>query len=36
MRVPRDVNGKDLTKALRVLGYIVVRQKGSHMCLTTQ
>lgn len=36
MKIPRDVYGADLTKALRVLGYSVVRQEGSHLRLTTQ
>jgi predicted RNA binding protein YcfA (HicA-like mRNA interferase family) len=36
MRIPRDVTGPELAKALRVLGYSIVRQRGSHMCLTTQ
>jgi len=36
MKIPRDVNGLQLVKALRVLGYAVDRQKGSHIRLTTQ
>ncbi len=36
MRIPRDVSGGELAKALRVLGYEIVRQEGSHMRLTTQ
>lgn len=35
MRLPRDVSGADLIKALRVLGYSVTRQTGSHIRLTT-
>ncbi|MBU3664758.1 MAG: type II toxin-antitoxin system HicA family toxin [Chthoniobacterales bacterium] len=35
MKIPRDVSGADLAKALRVLGYEEVRQDGSHMRLTT-
>ena len=35
MRIPRDVSGADLAKALRALGYKMVRQVGSHMRLTT-
>ncbi|MBP6602979.1 MAG: type II toxin-antitoxin system HicA family toxin [Verrucomicrobiales bacterium] len=31
MRLPRDITGDDLVKALRTLGYEVTRQKGSHM-----
>lgn len=36
MKLPRDVSGADLTKALRRLGYAVTRQKGSHVRVTTQ
>jgi predicted RNA binding protein YcfA (HicA-like mRNA interferase family) len=36
MKLPRSVNGSDLAKALRALGYDVTRQKGSHMRVTTQ
>lgn len=36
MRIPRDVNGVQLVNALRVLGYVVDRQKGSHIRVTTQ
>lgn len=36
MKLPRDVDGAELVKALRVLGYGVTRQKGSHVRLTTQ
>ena len=35
MRLPRDVSGAELTKALKVLGYDVTRQTGSHIRLTT-
>jgi len=35
MKIPRDVNGPQLVKALRVLGYAVDRQKGSHIRVTT-
>jgi len=35
MKLPRDVSGDDLAKALRVLGYDVTRQTGSHSRLTT-
>ena len=31
MKIPRDVNGLQLVKALRILGYAVDRQKGSHI-----
>ena len=36
MKIPRDVDGSQLVKALRVLGYVVDRQKGSHIRVTTQ
>lgn len=36
MKLPRDVSGSELVKALRVLGYAVTRQKGSHMRVTTR
>ena len=36
MKVPRDVSGRELAQALRKLGYIVTRQKGSHMRVTTE
>ena len=36
MKVPRNVNGAQLVKALRVLGYAADRQKGSHIRITTQ
>ncbi len=35
MRLPRDVSGVRLSKRLESLGYVVTRQKGSHMRLTT-
>ena len=35
MKLPRDVSGDDPAKALRVLGYRVTRQTGSHVRLTT-
>lgn len=36
MRLPRDISGTDLIKMLRVFGYEVSRQNGSHIRLTTQ
>ena len=36
MKLPRDLDGLQLVKALRVLGYEVSRQKGSHIRVTTQ
>jgi predicted RNA binding protein YcfA (HicA-like mRNA interferase family) len=35
VKLPRDVSGSDLVKALAKLGYTVTRQTGSHMRLTT-
>ena len=36
MKLPRDLNGPRLVKALNVLGYEPTRQKGSHIRITTQ
>ncbi len=36
MKLPREVSAETLVKALRVLGYVVTRQKGSHIRVTTQ
>jgi predicted RNA binding protein YcfA (HicA-like mRNA interferase family) len=36
VKLPRDVSGSDLIRVLRVLGYSVVRQRGSHVNLVTQ
>jgi predicted RNA binding protein YcfA (HicA-like mRNA interferase family) len=36
MRLPRDIDGPHLVKALSVLGYEATRQKGSHIRVTTQ
>jgi len=35
LKIPRNINGSDLVRALRVLGYECVRQDGSHIRLTT-
>lgn len=35
MKIPRGVNGLQLVTALRVLGYEVDRQRGSHIRITT-
>jgi predicted RNA binding protein YcfA (HicA-like mRNA interferase family) len=35
MKLPRNISGSDLAKALKALGYEVTRQTGSHMRLTT-
>jgi predicted RNA binding protein YcfA (HicA-like mRNA interferase family) len=36
MRLPRDISGAELVKALKVLGYKTTRQTGSHIRLTTR
>ena len=36
MRLPRDISGTDLIKMLRIFGYEVSRQNGSHIRLTTE
>ena len=36
MKLPRDLDGRGLARALRSLGYEITRQSGSHMRLTTQ
>jgi predicted RNA binding protein YcfA (HicA-like mRNA interferase family) len=36
VKIPRDLRGPDLAKALHELGYERVRQEGSHIRLTTQ
>jgi len=35
MRLPRDLSGAELAKALERMGYQVTRQTGSHTRLTT-
>ena len=35
MRLPRDLSGTELVKALSRVGYRVTRQTGSHVRLTT-
>ena len=35
MKLPRDVSGPELVNALRVLGYVLDRQRGSHVRVTT-
>jgi predicted RNA binding protein YcfA (HicA-like mRNA interferase family) len=34
MKLPRDLSGAELAKALAQLGYRVTRQTGSHLRLT--
>ena len=36
MKLPRDVSGAQLVKALGRLGYYGTRQRGSHIRITTQ
>jgi predicted RNA binding protein YcfA (HicA-like mRNA interferase family) len=36
MKLPRDVDGPHLIKALGALGYTATRQTGSHIRVTTQ
>lgn len=36
MSLPRDVSGEQLQRALRRFGYEPVRQRGSHLYMTTQ
>ncbi|MCY3636359.1 MAG: type II toxin-antitoxin system HicA family toxin [bacterium] len=35
MRLPRDLRGADLQRALQRLGYRATRQRGSHVRVTT-
>ena len=35
MKLPRDVSGDNLAKALKSFGYQITRQTGSHLRLTT-
>lgn len=35
MKLPRDLTGLELAKALKALGYEITRQTGSHIRLTT-
>lgn len=35
MKLPRDLGGTELAKALGRVGYRIVRQSGSHLRLTT-
>jgi predicted RNA binding protein YcfA (HicA-like mRNA interferase family) len=35
LRLPRDLSGEELARALARLGYEVTRQSGSHVRLTT-
>ncbi len=34
--LPKDLMGKELVKLLQQLGYVVIRQKGSHIRIQTE
>jgi predicted RNA binding protein YcfA (HicA-like mRNA interferase family) len=36
MKIPRDLTANDVIKMLSKLGYVVTRQKGSHIRLTSK
>lgn len=36
MKLPRDLSGRELARALDAFGYTVTRQTGSHLRLTSQ
>ncbi len=36
MKTPRDLSSRDVVRELKRFGYVVVRQDGSHIRLTTQ
>jgi predicted RNA binding protein YcfA (HicA-like mRNA interferase family) len=36
LKLPRDVSGEELVRALRKLGYELTRQTGSHMRVTSK
>jgi predicted RNA binding protein YcfA (HicA-like mRNA interferase family) len=36
MKLPRDIDGPRLVKALKIFGYEATRQSGSHIRVTTQ
>jgi len=36
MKIPRDVSAAELMKRIKILGYEVTRQTGSHLRLTTE
>ena len=35
MKIPRNLTGKDLIRSLKKLGYLLTRQSGSHIRLST-
>ncbi len=36
MKLPRDAFGEDVVKGLQRVGYVVTRQKGDHVYMTTR
>lgn len=36
MKLPRDLSGRDVAQALKIFGYQVTRETGSHMRLVTK
>ncbi len=36
MKLPREVSGKELVRALETIGYERIRQKGSHVTLVSR
>lgn len=36
MKLPRNINGEELTKHLKQFGYHVIHQKGNHIRLLTK
>jgi predicted RNA binding protein YcfA (HicA-like mRNA interferase family) len=36
MKIPRDLSGIELIKHLKPYGYVITRQSGSHIRLTTE
>ena len=36
MKLPRDISGIELAKRLKRYGYVVVRQEGSHLRMTSK
>ncbi len=36
MKTPRDLSGDDLISALKIFGYVRIRQTGSHVQLETK
>ena len=36
MKIPRDISAEKLIKSLKKFGYLITRQKGSHIRLTAE